>query len=54
MDSFKHEKELTLFGIALGILSTALLIKVLMMQKEFFKLKLDEHAKNNKIDEYKS
>ena len=52
MNGFKHEKELTMLGIALGIISTALLIKVLLMQKEFFSLKLEEHANGNKVNEY--
>ncbi len=39
---FKYERELTIFSVVLGIVSTGLLIKVLLMQHDFFKSKLEE------------
>jgi hypothetical protein len=46
-EGFKGERTLTLVSVGLGIISTLLIIKVMSMQHEFFKQKLEDQ-KNGK------
>lgn len=39
---FKGERTITLVGVGLGIISTILIIKVMSMQHEYFKKKLED------------
>lgn len=47
MEGFKGERWLTVTSVILSIISTALLIKLSVMQHEYTKIRLEEE-KNNK------
>jgi hypothetical protein len=41
-EGFKGERAITILSISLGIVSTLLIIKVMTMQHQFFKQKLED------------
>jgi hypothetical protein len=43
---FKYEKEITILGTVLSIVSTILIIKVMSMQHSHLKQKIEEQKKN--------
>lgn len=46
-EGFKGERKLALLSLGLGIISTVMIIKVMSMQHEYFKKKLEDQ-KNGK------
>ena len=44
---FKYEREITIAGVVLGIVSTVLLLKVLTLQHKYFSMRIDQEEKDN-------
>ncbi len=46
-EGFKNERVLTLVSVGLGIISTLMIIKVMSMQHQYFKHKLEQQKNGN-------